>query len=45
MTVKELKKIFKKIEDDTEVLVGSQAIAKVERQFANRKMVLVIIPK
>jgi len=45
MTAKELKRILKKVADDTEVLVGTAEILKIERKISNRKMQLVIIPK
>ncbi|MFH2074147.1 MAG: hypothetical protein ABIJ57_02195 [Pseudomonadota bacterium] len=46
MTVKELKRIIKKMADDTEILVGTAAILRVERKFTfDGKMQLILILK
>jgi len=46
MTAKELRRIIKKMADDTEILVGTAAILRVERKFTiDWKMQLIIIPK
>jgi len=45
MTVKELRRILKKVVDETEILVGEKEINRIERRFTEKKMQLVIIPK
>ncbi len=43
MTVKDLRRILKKIADETEILVGEVEILRIERKFTDKKMQLIII--
>ena len=45
MTVKELRRILKKVVDETEVFVGEKEINCIERRFTEKKMQLIIILK
>jgi len=46
MTAKELRRIIKQVADDTEILVGTAAILRIERNFTiDGKMQLALIPK
>ena len=44
MTVKDMKRLLKKVADDTEILIGEYDIKSVKREFVDRKMRIILVP-
>ena len=44
MTAKDMRRLLKKVADDTEILIGNFDTISIKRQFVDRKMRIILVP-